>query len=166
MTNLIYKYLRIIQRLQICQLSHLLLSEQKVQLLPPPYQAVLSLVSEYYLCIPNPRAWEETDPKGSSQQDSHPPPHQHRYAILQVTRFSKKFPSTHCIPSSALSEIRGPAWGSETVQHPKGTFTARVNCTHLQQNLPVPTLRVLSHTGSSISHTSPTFPYCEKLIWD
>lgn len=132
-------------------------------LLPPPHQSVLSIVSEWYLTSLTSGPGKKTDPEGSSQQDSHPPPCQHRYAILQLTRFLKKFPSTYCIPS-ALLEIKGPAEGSVSVQHPKGTFTARVNHIHLQQNLP--TVRGLCHTGS-ISHTSSTtFSDWEDLIWD
>lgn len=136
---------------------HLLLPEQKVQLLPPPH-------SEQYLYIPNTGACEE---HRSWRMQPVGPPSAPSSAQIRNTASYKgflKIPNTCCIPS-ALPEFKGPAQDSVTVQHPKGTVTARVNSIHLQQNLPTPTLRALPHTGS-IPHTSPIFSYCEELIWD
>lgn len=127
-------------------------------LLPTSQCSPLSLSSISTSLITEPE--KKTDPEGSSQQDSHPPPRQHKYAILQVTRFLRKFPNTYCIPSD-LPEIKGPAQDSVTVQHPKGTFTARVNFIHLQQNPPVPTV---SSTPGGAHILVPFFPTARKLL--
>lgn len=159
-TNCIYKYLRTILCLQICELSTCsCLSRRFTASSSPPVSALPCLWVVSY--IPNIRAWEED--RSWRIQPAGLPSSPSSTQILQLTRFFKKFPSTYCIPS-ALLEIKGPAEGSVSVQHPKSTFTARVNHIHLQQNLP--TVRGLCHTGS-ISHTSSTtFSYWEDLIWD